>query len=187
MTHQCPHCGTNLSDLGDAFCPECRGPLDEPATVTLVEDALEDGVPLPPPAQDVSLPRLPRAPETHSKGQSDSAYLGEYGDRICPTCGQNHLTHVILRYKWRGSVYNPDAPWFQRRPSNGGWISERKYFLFCSGCKAEQPIDAGQIPQFVKQEHIPFAQKHGLKVALVWCAFIVLIFALWFIGALGSD
>ena len=26
----CPHCGVALRSLNDAFCPECRCPLDEP-------------------------------------------------------------------------------------------------------------------------------------------------------------
>jgi hypothetical protein len=25
----CPHCGAYFSDAGDAFCPECRQPLDD--------------------------------------------------------------------------------------------------------------------------------------------------------------
>ena len=30
MSNHCPHCGTRLPNVRDAFCPECRRPLDEP-------------------------------------------------------------------------------------------------------------------------------------------------------------
>ena len=30
MSTHCPHCGARTPDVGDAFCPECRRPLDEP-------------------------------------------------------------------------------------------------------------------------------------------------------------
>jgi hypothetical protein len=30
MTEVCPHCGQTLPSVVDAFCPECRGSLDEP-------------------------------------------------------------------------------------------------------------------------------------------------------------
>ncbi len=29
MPDRCPHCGVQLPSAGDAFCPECRGELDE--------------------------------------------------------------------------------------------------------------------------------------------------------------
>jgi hypothetical protein len=29
MNQKCPHCGADLPDAGDAFCPECRNSLDE--------------------------------------------------------------------------------------------------------------------------------------------------------------
>src|SRR5579871_2050475 len=28
MENNCPHCGTSLLPIRDAFCPECRSPLD---------------------------------------------------------------------------------------------------------------------------------------------------------------
>ena len=38
MSEHCLHCGCTLPRVADAFCPECRGPLDEP-----VEPRLRSG------------------------------------------------------------------------------------------------------------------------------------------------
>src|SRR5437868_1995874 len=29
MSQLCPHCGSHLPNVRDAFCPDCRNPLDE--------------------------------------------------------------------------------------------------------------------------------------------------------------
>jgi hypothetical protein len=28
VSQRCPHCGTQLPSVRDAFCPDCRNPLD---------------------------------------------------------------------------------------------------------------------------------------------------------------
>ncbi len=45
MPQLCPHCGVSLPSAGDAFCPECRQALDEPAAE--LASPLEDREPSP--------------------------------------------------------------------------------------------------------------------------------------------
>jgi hypothetical protein len=88
---------------------------------------------------------------------TDSAYLGEYGTHYCATCRRERPIRAILRYTYQGL--------FDAWQSVRAYISERRYFLFCPGCRTETPIDPEMLGPLVNRERIPFWHKHGLLTA----------------------
>ncbi len=108
--------------------------------------------------------------------ETDSAYLGEHQRQDCSRCGKTCWFDVMVRYRYQGLHSELMGGSSHTR------VTSREYFLTCSECGAEVPIERNAIIPFLNNERIPFVRRYGLWMMffglavllplLIWMLFI---------------
>jgi hypothetical protein len=82
MTTYCPHCDYPLPAVVDAYCPECRGELEEPTPTTPAAATAPD----PPPDRAISDPRITQTHRQDGTGWRALGWLMPFGFNLAGAC-----------------------------------------------------------------------------------------------------